>query len=443
MEDYKVSRFIKVAIHDGYYLLFHALSGEILKVQKNKTTDQFFQDESLNFFEVDNNCPLQMSLINYGCFVKADTNEGNIAQLYYDNNFYSNQLKVVLLVSENCNFRCKYCYDEFDKKNISNTVSNAFISYIRKNINSYTGLNISWFGGEPLLAKNEIINMSEQLIDICKKTSRRYVAGITTNGYLLDLDTFSELLHHKVLNYQITLDGLADTHDFYRPCKDGSPSFSTIIHNLCEIKNKIRSSSFTITIRTNFTKKTICNINKYIEYMETLFGDDNRFSFLFRPVGNWGGERVDEISDQLLPSISKIYNAINAEKFHLNLDINVGLMMATASCEYSKRNSISIDTDGIVYTCPQIKYVIGKLLPNGFMDLDKEAIARWNYSKPHQNSKCWVCPEYALCKGRQCPARLISNPNSISPHCGYESFIYKDLLILLDKSNSRLIKTLE
>ena len=54
-------------------------------------------------------------------------------------------------------------------------------------------MRVEWFGGEPLLCMDVIENLSKHFIDICRKAHKGYTAAITTNGYLLDLETFRKL----------------------------------------------------------------------------------------------------------------------------------------------------------------------------------------------------------------------------------------------------------
>ena len=49
-------------------------------------------------------------------------------------------------------------------------------------------------------------------------------AQITTNGYLLDVETFKKLLKCNIYSYEITLDGFESDHNKNRPLKNGDPT---------------------------------------------------------------------------------------------------------------------------------------------------------------------------------------------------------------------------
>jgi uncharacterized protein len=149
-------------------------------------------------------------LANDGFFVNTDYDENAIGELKHLDTISENSLDMTILASEQCNFRCKYCYEDFKRGNITEDVISSFLLFVKRNIYNYRRVNIEWFGGEPLLALSEIEHMSEQLISICRKNGKPYTAGMTTNGYLLTADTLRRAIDCKILTYQITLDGTAE-----------------------------------------------------------------------------------------------------------------------------------------------------------------------------------------------------------------------------------------
>ena len=69
---------------------------------------------------------------------------------------------------------------EEDQKSIEHYIENRLLEgKIRKVV-------VDWFGGEPTMNMECIINMGEDIHRICKKYGVEYTSGITTNGYLLN-----------------------------------------------------------------------------------------------------------------------------------------------------------------------------------------------------------------------------------------------------------------
>lgn len=195
---------------------------------------------------------------------------------------FGNCLRLLLLPTEQCNFRCVYCYEKFERGRMSEMTQDAIIKYIEENIHKYRGLTVSWFGGEPMEAIDIIENLSVRMIDICKKNKKAYSAGITTNGYNLTLENLKKLKKLHVTEYQVTIDGLARVHDTQRVKRDGTPTFNVIINNLLEIKNHVKSSAITIVLRTNISKVMLEYMDEFCQMLNHYFVSDKRFKFFGR-----------------------------------------------------------------------------------------------------------------------------------------------------------------
>ena len=74
-----------------------------------------------------------------------------------------------MLPTEQCNFRCTYCYEKFIGKFFSKENINSIKMLISKRASELKQLRIGWFGGEPLLAKKIVYEISEHAISEAKK----------------------------------------------------------------------------------------------------------------------------------------------------------------------------------------------------------------------------------------------------------------------------------
>lgn len=101
-------------------------------------------------------------------------------------------------------------------------------------------LDITWYGGEPLLELNTIVDLSNRLIELSKRYNAVYSAGIITNGTLLTKDVAKILRDQCKVSYcQVTLDGPAEIHDQRRVFSDGRASFITILNNIKDVSDII------------------------------------------------------------------------------------------------------------------------------------------------------------------------------------------------------------
>lgn len=140
----------------------------------------------------------------------------------------SRQLELILLPTEKCNFRCTYCYEDFAIGRMGEEVITAIKSLIARRVQKLSALSISWFGGEPLLAKDIALDIGKYAHDMCFQNGVSFSGGFTTNGYHLDAGLLGELdkINHRT--YQITLDGDEEFHDRTRVLANGRGTFKKI-----------------------------------------------------------------------------------------------------------------------------------------------------------------------------------------------------------------------
>lgn len=65
-------------------------------------------------------------------------------------------LELIIMPTEACNFRCVYCYQEFKAKSMAPRVVAGVMNLLTRRAPELDYLHLSWFGGEPLLAKHLI-----------------------------------------------------------------------------------------------------------------------------------------------------------------------------------------------------------------------------------------------------------------------------------------------
>ena len=124
-------------------------------------------------------------------------------------------LGLTIAPTSDCNFRCIYCYEKnsLRKKEMTLEVEEAIIKFIEKTTDTIRNMNISWYGGEPLMRFDIIERLSEKIIKLCNEKNIDYSASIVTNGYLLNKEILKKFEKYKISSVQITLDGPKEIHD--------------------------------------------------------------------------------------------------------------------------------------------------------------------------------------------------------------------------------------
>ncbi len=418
-----------VSVRENKFIVYNHLTKRMIKIKKSSKDFQRLSKKMIEY------------LIKLGFLVDEKTDEKRMAMLYYYDYIYDKSLRLVILPNEDCNFRCTFCYENFNGVYMDQKNLDSIIIFLRKNITKYSSLDVDWFGGEPLLSLNSIYQFSDKAKQLCKIASIPYRAAITTNGYLLDAETLLGLLRCKVTIYQITLCGNEEQHDAIRYLKNGCGSFQKIINNLLEIK-RLDYLTFKMVIRINVTKSMLGTLSDLIDWLSDLFGGDERFLFYFRPVGDWGGNRVQSISDELYVNHDELFRELFKAKGNLNYDIYYSLL-SNNICAAAKRNNYVIRANGDINKCTESLYSeynkVGILTEEGKMEINKELLAKWLFTY-YKNEVCLNCVKYELCNNRKCPDNCLKKSTAVEAYCGYEDVALEEIIKLLDLSKSKYIQ---
>lgn len=399
-------------------LIFNTYKGpsSIMRVsKKNKDTVLQILNGNLDLVNKLEKHTLDM-LEEYGFLLNDDVDEILRRKVLYAEFLMSGNLNLVIHTTKNCNFRCNYCGIDFNNQNLSEDMQHSIITYVTKNINKFSGVHISWFGGEPLMNMSAIEYMSKKLIQLCEKARKPYSSSITTNGYLLTPKNINVLIRCRVTSFTVTIDGIGETHDQMRVLSNGMGTFEKIIGNLEYIRDNVKTRALKVIIRSNLTKSmTDPNyLKKYYLYYDRKFGVDDRFGLFIRPVCDWGGERVSKLKDNLLETNNEdmastyeyLASIINCIKFDKNM---IDLYNGGLTCSGKRKNKYTITVDGWVAKCDDadINKSVGNINFNG-MVLDDDKSMNWMINKKVEN-KCLECPLSCICFMDGCPSARLRN----------------------------------
>lgn len=283
------------------------------------------------------------------------------------NSLSNKNLELILFITESCNFRCSYCYEDFKLGEMNNEVIAGIKNLISKRIGNLKFLNLSFFGGEPLLNKQAVFEMSDWAVQLSRLHNIKYSGSITTNGYLLDENVFDRLIRSEVLSFQITLDGEKMMHDKFRRLVSKEPTFNTIYSNVSYMAAS--NHNFNCILRFNVSDLNFNSIKSFISNYSFQFMNDNRFSFHFHPIFG--------MSDCKLSNKDQINELIEyVKEKSIKYDIpNHSL------CYASKANSYVIRANGKIQKCTvslqsEINN-IGQIDRDGNLNLDIGKNKKW------------------------------------------------------------------
>ena len=287
-------------------------------------------------------------------------------------------LRLILLPTEQCNFRCTYCYETFALGRMASQVIGGIKQLIERRVGQLTSLSISWFGGEPLLALPLIEDISTHILHLTEHNSHapHYLGTMTTNGYLLDGSTAERLADLGIRKYQITLDGPRHLHDRARVRADGRGSYDRIWSNLLSIQ--AGKAPVEILLRVHLTRANLYAMPDFIQRVRDSLLGDQRFSINIRPVVRMGGA-----SDILPDILDDTEDARISEPESLVLE-QAGPQQVFApshTCYAARANCFLVRADGRIGKCTVAledpANSLGRLLPDGTLQIDSDRLRPW------------------------------------------------------------------
>jgi uncharacterized protein len=390
----------------------------------------------------DESDPMLRQLFRAGVLVAADMDEHRVVSEIIERERDA-AFGIIVLPHENCNFRCVYCYETFERGKMAAPIATGLKLYVADKVTQIPSLAISWFGGEPLLARDVIYDLSKSFIRDCHTHDVRYSSSITTNGYFLTPSVFRRLLDSEVRHYQITLDGPAESHDELRILAGGGGTYHKIIENLFAMP--AADEEFFVRIRVNFNNDNQELMYTLLEQITPALKGDTRFNVDFHPVGKWGGPNDSTLDVCDADSAEDVKLALTRQaQIHGFSDqvIRQSLGPHGAVCYAGKDTSLVIGSDGTVYKCTVAfddpRNHVGKLRPDGRLDIDKDKWQLWTRLDGKESSKCDLCSFQPSCQSRSCPLVAI---NQGEPPCpvaadGYVSLIQ---LSVADEAHSEVV----
>ena len=298
-----------------------------------------------------------------------------------------------------CNMSCWYCYESHkNMPAMSADVKQSVLLLIDKLLadNKLKKLNLSFFGGEPLLYFDkvvvDIINHAKMQ---CKAFDAKLSIHFTTNAYLLT-DNVLKQLEGLDASFQITIDGGKQVHDSVRKTKGGEPTYARIVEHI----HQTLSRGFSVGVRFNYTAKSIPSFIDVVKDFSHLQQEQKQLvNFTFQRV--WQDNEGD--ASQVEQQVEHIERAFE----------QAGLFVNNAK-------SYSVNTAVVNYNGDLFKCTARDFAPKSKEGtLAADGTLRWNerlrkrMSIRHGSDTCLQCRIYPICHGG-CSQMKLEAPDGIS-----------------------------
>lgn len=160
-----------------------------------------------------------------------------------------------LILTENCNLRCKYCFDDefsdrsscsYDYKMSLDKIP-EIKNFIIETRDPERETSLSFFGGEPTMNWDFIV----AFIDECKDLNLKYV--MNSNILLLNTERIDFMIKHQIYPI-ISIDGIKESHDINRVSTGSTGSWDATMKVFPELVTKFRGiglNPHTLMVVTN------------------------------------------------------------------------------------------------------------------------------------------------------------------------------------------------
>src|SRR4030095_12418757 len=181
-----------------------------------------------------------VTLTEHGFIVPSrDADREALNKFFTDYREDTEQLRVTVLTTLQCNFACDYCFQgdhgdynkDADKMSRDESARRAIWIEGRRDELHPKRLTITFFGGEPLLNMPVVYDQAARAFKACQDRGVTLALGIITNGLLLTEAMVERLLPYGLSYVKVTLDGDRDTHNKMRPLRGGQGTFDRIVEN--------------------------------------------------------------------------------------------------------------------------------------------------------------------------------------------------------------------
>jgi uncharacterized protein len=316
-------------------------------------------------------------------------------------------------ITRQCNFRCSYCcysgqyagHRTHENKTMSNDKILKTIHFIKNNVTGDKSVSICFYGGEALLAQEQIKFFIAQLDPILPE---RVSYSISTNGYKMNPALIDWICSVPQLSIHVSLDGNSEMHNACRKTIAGEKTYSQIIENLNYFQNKYPDE---FRERVNYIS-TIPDLKSYYKLADSWKNDDflkqklpvsvelvsdNKFlsafkekvSLLYEALHRYSNDETDDI---LVNVLLKMVASIKQRSMY---DLENGNILLN-NC-FSALGRCFIDVNGDIAPCETIcdSFRIGNV-ETGF---DFEKINRYveKYTAA-RNMRCKNCWAFRICQ---------------------------------------------
>lgn len=340
-------------------------------------------------------------------------------------------------MTQQCNLRCTYCcysgnYRDRrahnERKITIETLSQTAKFIINNYDKSAPEITICFYGGEALLARNEIEWLINELENVL---AGKFVYSLSTNGVALTEKVIDWICSFPKFLVNITIDGNKVMHDRNRKTVNGRGSYDTIIKNLTLFKKKypIKYDNNVRFLATVYSWNDVLELDRvwdsapvlaghypvHISHIIPNFDDTSRIYDTWEIKNNFYSTAFKAYKDGKIGILSdcfkRLINIVRHRNYQPLMD---NLKIKTC---YQELYSCFINVCGDIYACEKFcgENAIGNVTKGINNEVACSHLEQFTSRKNHNCKSCWA---QRLC--RMCLTCLNFKDEEIGYMCNME-----------------------
>ena len=145
---------------------------------------------------------------------------------------FENITDIALLVSQECNLRCVYCYADGGRYDsggyMEEETALRSVDWLIQHSGDQDRICIRFYGGEPFLKFDLIKRVVKYSKRRAEEVGKRIHFCVTTNAALLNAESIGFVKEHNI-DVVVSMDGPKDIQDTQRPCLNGKGSYEKTV----------------------------------------------------------------------------------------------------------------------------------------------------------------------------------------------------------------------
>jgi len=335
-----------------------------------------------------------------GFLVPQGVDEVDVVRVRYLSRRYSRDcLGVYLTPTLACNLRCDYCFEGLaqslsTRKTMDRRTTDAVVRFVAGQARQVRRIELTWFGGEPLLGLDTIERVSRLLLPALDKASIGYAAHMQTNGTLVRPATAKRLKACRVGRAQVTVDiPSSEKRD-----RRGRDTLDQALDGACML-----SDALEVVLRINISRDDEAEIQALYRALLSR-GLSKKLQALY-----FANVRQPECGrgacSGLLGSGEYVHILARERKRadELGLPIERLYLKLQAGCMATAASSVAVGPDRLLYKCPEDLGLSDRAYGSVFdTDVELSNMIPWLTYDWFDHKECRNCPVLPQCAGG-CP----------------------------------------